>query len=172
MSSSYTLTGTVTFTLTHAKHIAARVATDLKRIQRLYGSPTDTWIAQYEAEAIELMKAGFLGTVTYGFQRGGRWIEPTLRYTARDLAGMAASDDDPGRIRPGADVSGATFSSFLTYSNAWDRLTAPERDVFRTGLPFRRGTGDEPGVNGYLSPDRTYSAGGRALDRSSVRSLG
>lgn len=171
MSSSYTLTGTITFTLTHAKHIAARVATDLKRIQRLYGSPSDAWISQYEAEAVELMKEGFLGTVTFGFQREGRWIEPTVRYAARDLAGMTANDDDPGRIRPGADVSGASFSSFLTYSNAWDRLTALERDAFRAQLPFRRVTGDEPGVNGYLSPDRTYSAGGRALDRSSVRSL-
>lgn len=172
MTSSYTLSGTVTFTLTHAKHIAARVATDLKRIQRLYGSPGDEWITAYEAEAIELMKAGYLGTVTYGFQRDGHWIEPTLRYTARDLAGMTASDDDPGRIRPGADVTGATFSSFLTFSNAWDRLTPPEKEAFRAGLPFRRGTGDEPGVNGYLAPDLTYSAGGRALDRSSVRSFG
>ena len=52
-----------TFTVTHARHMAAKVATDLKRMQRLYGSPSDASIASYEAELIELMKAGYLGAV-------------------------------------------------------------------------------------------------------------
>ena len=30
----------------------------------------------------------------------------------------------------------------------------------------------EPGVSGYFSNDRTYSSGGRALDRATVRSFG
>lgn len=171
MSSSYTISGAVTFTVTHARHIAARVATDLKRIQRLYGSPGDAWIQAFEAEAIEFMKAGYLGTVTYGFRRNGQWIEPTLQYTARELAGATANDDDPGRIRPGADVSGATFYSYLTYSAAWDRLTAEQKEAFKRGLPFQRGGAAEPGVSGYFAGDRTYSAGGRALDRASVRSF-
>ena len=68
MSDSYTLSETETFTVTHARHMAAKVATDLKRMQRLYGSPSDTDIASYEAEVIEFLKAGYLGTVTYGFQ--------------------------------------------------------------------------------------------------------
>jgi len=100
MSSSYSYTENTTFTVTHARHMAAKVATDLKRIQRLFdGRPSDRAIADYEAEAVELLKAGYLGTVTYGFQRDGKWIEPTLRYTAWDLAGGSANDDDPGRIR-------------------------------------------------------------------------
>jgi hypothetical protein len=171
MSSSYTITDAVTFTVTHARHIAARVATDLKRIQRLYGSPSDAWIQEFEAEAIEFMKAGYLGTVTYGFKRNDQWIEPTLRYTARDLAGGSANDDDPGRIRPGANVTGADFTSHLTHSSAWDRLTSDQKDAFERGLPFQRTGAAEPGVSGYLASDRTYSAGGRALDRASVRSF-
>ena len=67
--------------------MAAKVATDLKRMQRFYGSPSDRASPSYEAEVTELLKAGYLGTVTYGFRRDGNWIEPTLRYTARDLAG-------------------------------------------------------------------------------------
>ncbi len=97
MSTSYTLTETNTFTATHAKHMAAKVATDLKRMQRLYGSPGDIDIDRYEQEVIVFLKAGYLGTVTYGFWRNGDWIEPTIRYTARDLAGASANDDDPGR---------------------------------------------------------------------------
>ena len=45
MSSSFTLTETTTFTLTHARHMAAKVATDLKRLQRFYGRPGDAAIA-------------------------------------------------------------------------------------------------------------------------------
>ena len=170
MSYSYTISDTTTFTVTHARHMAAKVATDLKRMQRLYGSPSDGDIADYETEIIEVLKAGYLGTVTHGFRCDGQWIEPTLRYTARDLAGDSANDDDPGRVRRGADITGATFYSYMTYSASWDSLTEAEKDAFKDGLPFKRGGAPEPGISGYLSVDRTYSSGGRALDRASVRS--
>ena len=170
MTDSYTLSESQSFTATHARHMAAKVSTDLKRVQRFYRDPTDARIANYEAEVIELLKAGYLGVVTYGFQRNGNWIPPTLRYTARDLAGGSANDDDPGRIVQGANVDGATFRSFMTYSAAWDAASDADRDAFRKRLPFTRGDGTEPGVNGYLSEDRTYSSGGRALNRASVRS--
>lgn len=171
MSSSYTISDTATFTVTHAKHMAAKVATDLKRLQRLYGFPSDADISTYEEEIIELLKGGYLGTVTYGFRRDDKWIEPALKYTARELSGASLDDNDPGKIRPGADISGASFYSYLTYSSAWHNLTDSEREVVRGRLPFMRGGAPEPGINGYLSNDRTYSSGGRALERSSVRSF-
>lgn len=171
MSYSLSYTESSTFTVTHARHMAAKIATDLKRMQRFYGGPSDDSIASYEAEATEMIRASYLGTVTYGFKRDGKWIEPTLRYTARDLAGASANDDDPGRIRPGADISGASFYSYMTYSAAWDQLTQSQRDAFRATLPFSRSGAPEPGVSGYLANDRTYSSGGRALDRACVRSF-
>lgn len=170
MSFSYTATESTTFTITHAKHMAAKVATDLKRMQRFYSKPTDASIAQYEEEVIAFLKAGYLGTVTYGFKRDDAWVEPTLRYTARDLAGLSANDDDPGRIRPGVDVSEASFYSFMTYSSAWNGLTADEQKAFENSLPFVRGNAAEPGIKGYLSEDLTYASGGRALNRACVRS--
>ena len=170
MSYSYTVSETTTFTVTHARHMAAKVATDLKRLQRLYGKPGDIEIADFESEVVELLKGGYLGTVAYGYRRDGNWIEPTLRYTARDLAGSAANDDDPGRVRPGADISGASFCSYLTYSAAWNTLPETEKNTVRARLPFKRTGAPEPGVRGYLSDDRTYSSGGRALSRASVRS--
>lgn len=170
MSYSYTLSDTITFTLTHAKHLAAKIATDLKRLQRLYGQPSDTSISNYEVEITELLKGGYFGTLTIGFKRDGQWIEPALCYTARDLVGISASDDDPGRIRPGANITGATFGSFLIYSAAWGSLTQAQRASFQERMPFYRSDAPEPGINGYLTSDRTYSAGGCALDRSSVRS--
>ncbi|PPU07888.1 hypothetical protein [Xanthomonas arboricola] len=170
MSYSYTVSETKTFTITHARHMAAKVATDLKRMQRLYGSPSDSSIADYETEIIELLKAGYLGTVTYGFKRDDNWIVPTLRYTAKELAGTSANDDDPGKVPPGANVDGASFYNYLTYSSTWDKLTSAESEAFKKTLPFQRVGAPEPGINGYLVDDRTYSAGGRAMNRASVRS--
>jgi len=169
MSYSYTISESISFTVTHARHMAAKVSTDLKRMQRLYGEPGDSRIADFESEVIELLKGGFLGTVTYGYRREGSWIEPTLRYSARDLAGSAANDDDPGRVRPGADISGASFYSYLTYSAAWDKLNDAEKVAVEKTIPVKRTGAPEPGVRGYFADDRTYSAGGRALARSSIR---
>ena len=170
MSYSYTTSETTTFTVTHAIYIAAKVATDLKRMQRFYGKPCDISINDYEDEIIELLKAGYLETVAYGFRRNSDWIEPTLKYTARELAGASANDDDPGRVRPGANIQGATFYSYLTYSVAWNNLSETEKDDFKRALPFQRSGAPEPGVSGYFSTDLVYSAGGRALDRAIVRS--
>jgi hypothetical protein len=169
MSNSFTVSEAITFTLTHAKYMAAKVATDLKRMQRFYGAPSDVDIADYEAEVTELLKAGYLGTLTLGYRRDNKWIEPTLRYTSRDLAGMAANDDDPGRIKPGANVVGASFYSYLTYSSAWNSLSAADQHAFKQRMPFYRTGASEPALNGYLVNDLVYSAGGRSLDRASLR---
>ena len=167
MSYSYTATESVTFTVTHAKHIAAKVATDLKRMQRFYGKPYAKSIDEYEDEIIQFLKHGYLKKITYGFQKDGDWIEPTLIYTASELDSPA--NDDPGKLRPGKDVSGATFHSYLEYSIEWHSLNDDEKSKFRNGLPLKRGTADEPGINGYLDNDRNYSSGGKSLSRSSVR---
>src|SRR5690348_10046753 len=136
MSYSNTITSATTFTLTHAKYLASKVATDLARIQRFYDLPTNSQIQAYEAELTEFLKAGYLQTVTYGFKRDGNFIEPTLRYTARELMGSSSADDDPGKIRPGANVLGATFGSYMTYSDAWNKLTGAEQQHFKSRLPF------------------------------------
>ena len=167
-SSSYTFT--TTFTVTHATHIAAKVSADLKRLQRFYDQPSDAQIEAYEAEVIELLKAGYLDTVTYGFRYAGNWIEPTLRYTARDLYGAPVNDNDPGRVKPDANTTGAIFYSFLTLTSAWYQLSPAEQEAFEKRLPFLRSGAPEPAISGYLVNDLTYSAGGRALNRASVRS--
>lgn len=170
MTASFTVSETTSFTVTHARHMASKVATDLKRLQRFYGDPSDSRIADFELEMIELLKGGYIKTITYGYRRNGNWIEPALRYTARDLAGMAASDDDPGRVKPGFNIAGAEFYSFLTYTAVWEALSETAKHAFKSRMPFYRGGAAEPGVSGYFTSDKTYSAGGQALDRTSVRS--
>jgi len=171
MNYSYTISDTTTFTITHARHMGAKVVTDLKRMQRFYGDPSDSLIKAFEEEIIALLKAGYLETVTYGFRCNGNWIEPTLRYTAQELAGLSAGDDDPGRIRPGSDINNAFFYSYLIRNSNWWNLLPVDREAFESQLSLHRGSADEPGVIGYFSSDRTYSSGGRALNRASVRSF-
>lgn len=170
MNSSFTFTESNTFTVTHARHMASKVKTDLKRMQRYYGKPSDADIADYEAELIELIKHGYLGTITYGYRRDGKWIEPTLKYTAQDLEGLSANDDDPGRIQPGANIDGAIFYNYLNYSNKWWGLAEGDQARFKDGLPFKRTSSDEPEVDGFFQSDKVYSSGGKSLNRSTVRS--
>ncbi len=167
---TYSFTESVTFTETHAKYLASKIKTDLKRVQRFYGQPSDDYIFQHYTEVIMLLKFGFLKCITYGFKKEGKWVEPTLKYIAYDLANDHGNDDDPGKIRPGKNVSGASFSSFLKYSKFWHDLSQEKRNQFKKQLPFQRIGGAEPEFNGFLFRDLTYSSGGRAVYRESLRS--
>ncbi|MES2841970.1 MAG: hypothetical protein V4794_16940 [Pseudomonadota bacterium] len=168
MSSSFSLTEAKTFTIVHARDLAAKVATDLKRIQRLYGHITDQRIAEFESEATELLRHGYLKQVTYGFKRNCLWIEPTLRYTANDFT-FGFTNDDPGRIAPGKDIANANFSSFLEYTSAWFALSESQRTTFESGLALQRVSAEPSPVNGSFVDDKTYSAGERTLGRSSLK---
>lgn len=170
MSSSYTVSESTTFTLTHAKYLASKVRTDLMRIHRLYdGIPTIPRIDAYESEITALMHHGYLKRITYGFKKDGSYISPTVRYEASELVG-AGIDDRPGKIPANEDVGGAGFGSFLTYSSKWYELSQDEQDKFEQSLSFQRAGREEPGVTGYYSNDKVYSAAGKAMNRSVVRS--
>lgn len=168
MSTSFSYTQSTSFTVVHARHMAAKVATDLLRFQRFYGKPSNDEINAYEAELVALLKEDYLRAITYGFKRNGKWVE-ALRY--RGLSGgVLVADDDPGKLRPGADVSGCPFSSFLQYNERWFALTDTDRQQFRKTLPIQRTNMDEPGIEvGYWSEDLSYSAGGRSISRSVIK---
>lgn len=161
-------TVSTTFTLTHAKYLASKIATDLKRIQRFYNAPSDKQISDYEQEITELLKEGYLDNITYGFKRGDTWIKPSIKYTASDLTN-GTLDDDPGKIPVGADVSNATFGSFLCRNSKWSQLSQIERDKFTQGMPFQRGDGSLPKAEGEFSNDLTYGSGGKTINRSTLK---
>ncbi|WP_321831171.1 hypothetical protein [Thalassovita sp.] len=171
MSSSYTVSTTSSFTITHAKKIASKLAADLMRMHRLYGYPARTAIPEYEDEIARLLQAGYLESVKYGFQRDGKWIEPTLEYKSSDVFGLNFDDDDPGRVPRNKDVSNAKFHSFLNYNSNWWKLGTDERSSFEGGLPFQRTSGEDVGYSGYFDSDKSYTAGGRSLSRSTLRNF-
>lgn len=167
--SSYTLSNTQTSTITDAKYLASKVATDLARFQRFYGRPSDKDIADYEAELTMLLKHDAVDHVVYGFKRNGLWTLASVRYVAMP-GGVLQVDDDPGRIRANLDVAGASFTSFLSYSSKWFARSEEDRARVKTLLPFSRTTGNSPDLElGQWVQDKNYSSGGLGLGRSTVR---
>jgi hypothetical protein len=168
MSSTYTYNES--FTLTHAKILASKVAADLKRLQRLYGSPSDSRIAEFEQEFIELIRNDYLETVTYGYQRNGAWTAATIRY--RVVNGSVSTDDDPGKIKANLDVEGAAFTSYLTHTQKWWNLSQAQRDSIEAGISLKRNVAQEPNLEkGYWTDDLNYGAAGKGLSRSSVKGV-
>lgn len=166
--SSFTTTSSSTFTITHARRIASKVATDLRRLNRFYGRPSVSRIEQFEAELVGLVQVDAIDEITYGFKKDGEWIT-AVKYKSVD--GALISDGMPGQLRAGFDVANAAFSSFLSYSDTWFALSEAEREEIEAGLPIQRTNASEPGVkNGYWTRDLDYSAGGRALLRSRIQS--
>ncbi|CAK2105746.1 CD-NTase-associated protein 7 [Vibrio crassostreae] len=168
MSSSYTSTTTKTFTITHARHMSAKVSADLRRMQRFYNKPSSSQVSDFEEEIAQLLKNGYLDTATFGFQRDNKWIEPTFSYTASQIS--SGIDDTPGTLKANADVSNARFHSYVTYTDKYFELTQSERVAFKNTLPVQRVGADEPGASGFYENDKTYSSGERSLSRKSLRS--
>ncbi|MFI8631224.1 hypothetical protein ACIGEP_01335 [Microbacterium sp. NPDC077663] len=166
MSSSFT--NTSTFTIANARHISAKVKTDLKLMQRAYGHPDDGDIENYGEEVAQMLAKGYLGTVTYGYKRGSDWIV-ALRYTANSN-GTLTADDRAGQIPRGVDISGATFYSYLTYSSKKAALSAADWDAFAATLPFRRSGAAEPGTaGGSWATGNTYSSNGVGVSRTEFK---
>lgn len=168
MSSSYSVTATDSFTILHARSLASKVATDLQKFHRFYeGGPTLERIARYEQELVVLLKYKALVNVTYGFQRNGKWTEAAVKYNALP-DGTLSSNDDPGKIRPGLDVTGATFMSFLESDES--HLTDAQKAALKNELPFERSGTETPQLEqGYWGNDLNYAAGGRGLGRATPK---
>lgn len=163
MTTTQTLSSTATFTITHAKYLASKLAADLRQMQLFYGKPSDLWIEHYVTEAVVLLVGGYLKCVTYGFKRNDRWVV-ALKYDAH-VGGVLLADDRAGRVKPGVNVIGASWTSFLEPSATFLTLSGADLERVEALLPFERGYGEEPRVSGAWMADRSYSNGGVSLQR-------
>ena len=162
MTYSYSISDT--FTKTHAVYLASKVAADLKQMQLFYNKPLNEAIDSYIEELVILLVNRCLKMVEYGFRRGDSWVV-VIRYTVRS-GGASIADDRSGRVPAGANVSGASWHSFLEHSDTWSNLSESQRKQIRDSLPFRRTTGTEPIVGlGWWTPDKAYYRNGIALER-------
>jgi Bacterial HORMA domain family 1 len=166
---SYSITRSVTFTITSARYLTSKIAADLRSMNRLYGEPPLASIDDFAEEAALLLRDGYLDRVDYGLRRSsayGRWAWALrLRYVATSV-GML-QDANPGGVPANADTTGASWYSYLMKSSAFDGLTPGQQAAVEEALPVRRIGAAETGTGiGSLIAQRSYSRDGTALTRT------
>lgn len=166
MTQTYTITET--WSRTHARYVAGKVAADLRQMQQAYGAPTDKRLNEYLDELTVLLADGLLKEITYGFRKNGVWLV-ALRYTA-DMNGGLSADDRSGLIPRGVSILGATWGSFLAKSSKWDALSTLAQARIEGELPFRRDDATAPIDGSPARHDKTYSSVGCGLSRASIGS--
>ncbi len=170
MSYTTTLTATESFTLTHAKYLCSKVTADMLRCLQLYGRPSEQQINDYGTELAHMLRDGYVEEYEFGFQRESKRL---VSWHYRVINGaLSNTDDRPGKILSGVDVSSAGLFNFMTFSSAWGKLSSDERARIVSSLPIKRIDGQPPSDGlGYWVDDRSYSSGGVSLGRKTFHLL-
>ena len=158
-------TRTASFTITDARYVGAKVGTDLRLLNNLYGRPALADIDDYTEEVASLLRDGYLATVSYGFKdpATNEW-NLRLRYTA--TTGGQLVDTKPGLLPTAAAVSSYTFYSYLTYSRKFDDLPASQQTSVKAALPIERVGAEEPSARyGTTATGNGYSRNGAGVAR-------
>ncbi len=161
MSNSYTTTET--FTRTNAIHLASKVISDLKHMQLFYGKPSDESIDQYLEELIVLLLGNHLKSVTYGFRKDDKWVI-ALNYKA-NFSSISTTDDRSGGVQSGANITGASWGSFLEKNDDYNNLTSSEKSRIESLIKLKRSDGKDSEYNVSASVNKSYYSGGTSLDR-------
>lgn len=161
---SYSYTTSESFTRTHARRLAAKVAADMHQCQLRYGHLTDTEIENFQQELEVLLLDGYVKSYEFGFQDSNGRRVLSWFYTpgpAGDLEGGRS-----GGLYLQADVSNAEMFNFLSYSAAWTALSTDAKARVDAAHPITRTTGSPPqDGNGHWVDSRTYVSGGVAINR-------
>lgn len=168
MSFTMTRTASESFTLTHAKYLAAKVTADMLRCQQNYGRPARDDINNYGTELALMLRDNYVETYEFGFvEDDQRLLSWSYVVSNSDIS---STDDRPGRILSGIAVANASWFNRMTYSSVWWALPQALRERIRAELPIQRVTKDGPKDGlGYWTSDLSYSASGVSLGRRTFR---
>lgn len=167
--STYSYSQSTTFTVTHAKHLASKIAADLNACSRLYNRPSIATVDDYTEELVELLRNGYLKKYEFGFQRDDKRVL-SWSYTV-DSSGNIQTDERAGKMFADVDLSNTTFFNFLWYTDKYFALTSAEKENFKGSHSVSRSSGDPPGDGaGYWTgTQKNYSSGGTGISRNSFR---
>ena len=158
-------TQTASFTITEARYVGSKVATDLRLLNGYYGRPPLNDIDAYAEEVAVLLRDGYLKTVDFGFRDGstGNW-RLRLRYTAS--SGGHLVDNRPGSLPARAEVDTLPFYSYLIYTEPFLNLSADGQRSARSGLAVERVGADEPSLSlGHTTAGHGYARNGVGVAR-------
>jgi hypothetical protein len=161
---THSQTRSKTYTLTEAKYLGSKLIADMDRCRQIYGRPAQNSISNFHRELIALLHQRYLATYEFGFAVGETRII-SWKYWA-EFGDIKGGNENPGSLYRRADISGASWFNFVTYSAEWCKLTSGERDAFKQEQPFYRGSGSEKkDGNGYWRENKSYSATGAVITR-------
>ncbi len=169
---SYSITRTATFNRSHARHVATKMAADLRRMQRQYlGWPSDEKIDDLIEEVTEMLALDYMDTLEIGYAKDGVRVL-SLKYISR-RDGTLTQDDNAGGLPRGVDLTGASTINFMTYTSKFTNLSEAEQLAVKKTLPYVRTAATPPrDGSGYWTQDRAYSAAGGGTVRSTYKPLG
>jgi hypothetical protein len=168
---SFSYTTSTTFTITHARYLASKIAADMHLCTQYYGQPSEQRIREYAEELAQYLNSGYVKRYEFGYKKPDNARVVTWRYDV-DENGFITTDDRAGKVVPYVDVSIASFFNFLTWNDRFSRLTSQEQSRFKEGLPIQRTSGYPPtDGSGYWRTDRNYFSGGRGLSRQTFQPL-
>ena len=164
-----TLTRTASVTLTDARHVLWRIATDLRALRLHHGLITTAYEEEVTYDLLQFIYRGLVDEIEFRFVAvGSNTRTYAVRYAmTRDWSGD--DDDDAGGLRY-LDLTGTSFQLTVTYSSTWRALPADAQTVFRRGLKRSWGPVNDvhDGVGAWVT-DRTYGSGGLGATRSVFR---
>lgn len=167
---SYSFTTSETFSIIHARKLAAKVATDMHICAQYYGRPMEQEIRNYAEELAQYLYEGYIEEYEFGYKKDNKRIV-SWRYKV-DENGVLTTDERPGKVLPDVDISGAFFFNYLTQNSRFFQLSTAQQTRFKDALPVQR-TGCDPPSDGlgYWIADRNYYSGGRGLNRQTFQPM-
>jgi hypothetical protein len=160
-------TTTTTFTRTNARYLASKIAADLRQLRSFYGRPTEQHINDLYDELVEMLAGGYVAIFEAGFRKDGKRVV-SQRYTVSTSG--TSTDQRAGGIYARADVTGAAWFTFMTYSTAWSNLSDTAQQAIKDSVPIDRSPGTEPtDGHGYWGSGRNYASGGTSTSRTGFR---
>lgn len=168
---SYSYTTSETFTRTHARHLASKIAADLHQCSLFYGRPSRATVTAYQDELVELLFGGYVAEYEFGFKRNDEPVSgASWSYVVGADGNVVSVTGDAGGLSARATTDDAEYYNFLTYSHTWFDLSADERRRIKDRLPISRSAGSLPrGGTGYWAEAREYGAGGVRITRLEYR---
>lgn len=168
---STTFTNSTTFTLTHARHLASKVAADLRQCSTLYGQPLSSTIPDYMEELVELLVGGYVSKYEFGFKRNDQRVV-CWRYVVTRDGTIDSVAGDAGKLYATARITGAHYYNHLSHTQAWFDLPADDRATIERRLPIRRSLASLPADGtGYWKETRGYGAAGVLITRKEFSPL-
>ena len=155
-------TTTSTFTRTNARYLASKIAADLRQLRSFYGKPTSSRSTTSMTNSSRCSLAAMSRATKRGSARHGKRVV-SERYTVSS-SGLAA-DERAGGIYARADISGASWFTFMTYSNAWWNLSDAARTAIKDSVPIDRTPGDRAHRRQRLLGERSQLRQRRHVDQ-------